>query len=157
MRGRHKAVEKTPEEKAKLLAESVALQRIDNAGAGALKTLKVILQNTAKEDPKFRQLRKSNATLQRKVVAVPGALPLLLVGAREGRQVDGGLRGGGRHVRDEEPRRCGRGESVERDRGVSVVCLLREACMGDGGRIDGFINGWVNGFINGWVNGFISE
>ncbi|KAK8806491.1 hypothetical protein WA538_003589 [Blastocystis sp. DL] len=79
----HKAVEKTPEEKAKLLAESVALQRIDNAGEVALKTLKAILLNTAKEDPKFRSLRKSNAVLQRKVAAVPGALPLLMMAGFE--------------------------------------------------------------------------
>ena len=117
-------MEKTPEEKAKLLAESVALQRIDNAGEVALKTLKAILLNTAKEDPKFRTLRKSNAMLQRKVIAVAGALPLLLVGARERRQVDGWLRGGGRRVRDEESRCCCGGESVEGDRGVSVRCEL---------------------------------
>ena len=129
MQGRHKAVEKTPEEKAKLLAESVALQRIDNAGEVALKTLKAILLNTAKEDPKVRSLRKSNAVLQRKVAAVPGALPLLMVGEGEERQVDGWLRGGGRRVRDEEPGRgCG-GESVEGDRGVSVRCLLHKGCV----------------------------
>ena len=91
-------MEKTPEEKAKLLAESVALQRIDNAGEVALKTLK-------------------------------GALPLLMVGEGEERQVDGWLRGGGRRVRDEEPGRgCG-GESDEGDRGVSVRCLLHKGCL----------------------------
>lgn len=72
-------VEKTPEEKAKLLAESVALQRIDNVGINALRTLQVILNNTAKEDPKYRQLRKDNGVLQRKVASVPGALPLMMV------------------------------------------------------------------------------
>ena len=82
-RNREKVVEKTPEEKAKLLAESVALQRIDNAGATALRTLQVILSNTAKEDPKYRQLRKDNGALQRKVAAVPGALPLMMVGINE--------------------------------------------------------------------------
>ena len=83
VKNREKVVEKTPEEKAKLLAESVALQRIDNAGATALLTLQVILSNTAKEDPKYRQLRKDNGALQRKVAAVPGALPLMMVGINE--------------------------------------------------------------------------
>ena len=76
---RAKPVEKTPEEKAKLLAESVALQRIDNAGQTALRTLQVILSNTAKEDPKYRTLRKDNGALQRKVASVPGAIQLMLV------------------------------------------------------------------------------
>ena len=78
-KNREKVVEKTPEEKAKLLAESIALQRIDNAGPIALRTLQVILSNTAKEDPKYRQLRKDNGALQRKVASVPGALPLMMV------------------------------------------------------------------------------
>lgn len=79
---RAKPVEKTPEEKAKLLAESVALQRIDNAGQTALRTLQVILSNTAKEDPKYRTLRKDNGALQRKVASVPGAIQLMLVCSR---------------------------------------------------------------------------
>lgn len=78
-----KVVEKTPEEKAKLLAESIALQRIDNAGPIALRTLQVILSNTAKEDPKYRQLRKDNGALQRKVASVPGALPLMMMAGFE--------------------------------------------------------------------------
>ena len=65
------------------MAESVALQRIDNAGTTALRTLQVILLNTAKEDPKYRQLRKDNGALQRKVASVPGALPLMMVGMNE--------------------------------------------------------------------------
>ena len=77
-------MEKTPEEKAKLLAESVALQRIDNAGEVALKTLKAILLNTAKEDPKYRTLRKDNAVVKKKVLSVPGAVPLLQVGEEGG-------------------------------------------------------------------------
>ena len=81
VRCREKVVEKTPEEKAKLLAESVALQRIDGVGETALRTLTVILKNTSKEDPKYRQLRKDNALAKKKVFSVAGAVPLMLVGA----------------------------------------------------------------------------
>ena len=81
VRCREKVVEKTPEEKAKLLAESVALQRIDGVGETALRTLTVILKNTSKEDPKYRQLRKDNAVAKKKVFSVAGAVPLMLVGA----------------------------------------------------------------------------
>ncbi|KAK8833620.1 hypothetical protein WA577_001552 [Blastocystis sp. JDR] len=72
-----KKVEKTPEERARLLAESLALQRVDGVGATALRTLTVILTNTAKEDPKYRTLRKDNAVVKKKVLSVPGAVPLL--------------------------------------------------------------------------------
>lgn len=71
--------EKTPEEKAKLLAESVALQRIDNVGAVALKTMAAMLVNCSKPDPKYRQVKKENAVLKKRVLSVPGALPLLIV------------------------------------------------------------------------------
>ena len=83
VRRREKVAEKTPEEKAKLLAESVALQRIDDAGMTALRTLTVILKNTGKEDPKYRQLRKDNAVAKKKVFSVAGAVPLMQVGVRE--------------------------------------------------------------------------
>lgn len=76
-------MEKTPEERARLLAESLALQRVDGVGATALRTLTVILTNTAKEDPKYRTLRKDNAVVK-KVLSVPGAVPLLQVGEEGG-------------------------------------------------------------------------
>ena len=77
-------MEKTPEERARLLAESLALQRVDGVGATALRTLTVILTNTAKEDPKYRTLRKDNAVVKKKVLSVPGAVPLLQVGEEGG-------------------------------------------------------------------------
>lgn len=76
---REKKVEKTPEERAELLAESLALQRVDGVGATALRTLTAILKNTAKEDPKYRTLRKDNAVVKKKVLSVAGAVPLLQV------------------------------------------------------------------------------
>ena len=71
--------QKTPEEKIQLLAESVAVQRMDNVGPIALKTIVAMLENCSKPDPKYRQVKKENAALKKRVLSVPGALPLLLV------------------------------------------------------------------------------
>ena len=71
--------QKTPEEKIQLLAESVAVQRMDNIGPIALKTIVAMLENCSKPDPKYRQVKKENAALKKRVLSVPGALPLLLV------------------------------------------------------------------------------
>ena len=71
--------QKTPEEKIQLLAESVAVQRMDNIGPIALKTIVAMLENCSKPDPKYRQMKKENAALKKRVLSVPGALPLLLV------------------------------------------------------------------------------
>ena len=71
--------QKTPEEKIRLLAESVAVQRMDNVGPIALKTIVAMLENCSKPDPKYRQVKKENAALKKRVLSVPGALPLLLV------------------------------------------------------------------------------
>ena len=59
------------------------MQRLNKAGPQALQTIKVILQNTAKEDPKYRHLKKDNALLQKRVIAVPGAIPLLCLAGFE--------------------------------------------------------------------------
>ena len=71
--------QKTTEEKIQLLAESVAVQRMDNVGPIALKTIVAMLENCSKPDPKYRQVKKENAALKKRVLSVPGALPLLLV------------------------------------------------------------------------------
>ena len=71
--------QKTPEEKIQLLAESVAVQRMDNIGPIALKTIVAMLENCIKPDPKYRQVKKENAALKKRVLSIPGALPLLLV------------------------------------------------------------------------------
>ena len=54
-------------------------QKIDNAGATALKTIMTMLVNCGKPDPKYRQVKKENAAFKKRVVSVPGALPLLMV------------------------------------------------------------------------------
>lgn len=71
--------EKSPEERVELLVESVAYQRIDNVGPVALKTMAAMLNNCSKPDPKYRQVKKENAVLKKRVLSVPGALPLLFV------------------------------------------------------------------------------
>lgn len=75
--------EKTPEERAQLLVASLMLQTAGNAGRRALNTVRAILQNAGKEDPKYRQIRRDNALLQKNVVSVPGALALLQLGGFE--------------------------------------------------------------------------
>ena len=74
-----KVDEKTPEQKIQLLVESVNWQKIDNAGSIALKTIMTMLINCSKPDPKYRQVKKENAAFKKRVVSVPGALPLLMV------------------------------------------------------------------------------
>ena len=59
------------------------LQRVNKSGPLALQTIKVILQNTAKEDPKYRHLKKDNALLQKRIASVPGAIPLLCLAGFE--------------------------------------------------------------------------
>lgn len=71
--------QKTPEEKIRLLAESVSVQRMDNVGPIALKTIAAMLENCSKPDTKYRQVKKENAALKKRVLSVPGALPLLIV------------------------------------------------------------------------------
>ena len=75
--------QKTPEEKIRLLAESVAVQRMDNVGPIALKTIVAMLENCSKPDPKYRQVKKENAALKKRISQLEqdadDALPLLLV------------------------------------------------------------------------------
>ena len=52
---------------------------MDNVGPIALKTIVAMLENCSKPDPKYRQVKKENAALKKRVLSVPGALPLLLV------------------------------------------------------------------------------
>ena len=65
---------------------SLMLQTADNAGRRALNTVRAILSNAGKEDPKYRQMRLANGLLQKNVLRVPGALALLELG---GFEVDG--------------------------------------------------------------------
>ena len=66
-----------------MLVASLLLQTAENAGRRALNTVRAILENAGKQDPKYRRLRRENAMLQRNVVNVPGALALLQLGGFE--------------------------------------------------------------------------
>lgn len=69
--------EKTPLEKAKLLVESVYIQKIDDMGFKCLQTVRTLLLNSLKGEEKYRKVRLDNNLFKSRIACVPGGTFIL--------------------------------------------------------------------------------
>ncbi|KAK8803530.1 hypothetical protein WA158_001224 [Blastocystis sp. Blastoise] len=69
--------EKSIEEKLDGLINGLRIQRVNEMGRNALKTLHTIIKNTFKDDPKYYRIKADNNTLKTKLVPAFGAIQVL--------------------------------------------------------------------------------